>query len=642
MSSNWRVAAGEESEEAGAEHGRAFKVLESFYPRPTYIPSNPFEPPNVKQEDYDDSLTPIIPIIGVEEMDIVSETPSLEPLVDESENKTSLDENQTTGSGAETISAGDVRISAGDVELAAAAAAIFFSVLVKSTEQGNIIDPDLLVKFLFDPQTIEKFMKSKTPSPESKQASPQNPQSSPPLSQPETQQTTLSLPMSSPELPPTESKQIALPTPLLGPEVLLSESKQMCPPNLPSNSEEKSSVPVSEEKSSPAPTSSPNLSCSDSKKVQQPTSPASPRIVLPESQHIHPSTPLSSPEASQSVTKNIHPSIAVSVPKQLPTESKPETPIPLSSPELSLPQPMQTSPPNPVSSYELSFEPKRITPPVRPSQKILPPTPANAIFSAQNQMQPPFRAPQARPVVAPLPGLDGVKAQSSALPIRFAGPPLATSCTLPYRPSFTYNVGALQNPIPVPIMAAGRARPPSGLLYAPIPTPCAMPDRPTFPPRLSILPRPALVPTMWASTAHPGSALLCPRMPPSSSMPARPSFTYQVSAPPSPAPVPIKEAVRPQPVKDPNFYKNLVRQHGGEQPEDSVHIAPNAVNQNQLQNLTMDQKLGPKEEKKVCMFFNTAKGCQHGFNCSYLHAMSSQQVSDNPAGEQSAKRTKFA
>ncbi|XP_018718817.2 zinc finger CCCH domain-containing protein 45 isoform X2 [Eucalyptus grandis] len=197
VSSNWRVAAGEESEEAGAEHGRAFKVLESFYPRPTYIPSNPFEPPNVKQEDYDDSLTPIIPIIGVEEMDI-----------DESENKTSLDENQTTGSGAETISAGDVRISAGDVELAAAAAAIFFSVLVKSTEQGNIIDLDLLVKFLFDPQTIGKFMKSKTPSPESKQASPQNSQSSPPLSQPETQQTTLSLPMSSPELPPTESKQI--------------------------------------------------------------------------------------------------------------------------------------------------------------------------------------------------------------------------------------------------------------------------------------------------------------------------------------------------------------------------------------------------------------------------------------------------
>ncbi|KAF8012601.1 hypothetical protein BT93_I0688 [Corymbia citriodora subsp. variegata] len=610
-----------------------------------YIPSNPFEPAYVKLEEYDDNLTPVIPIVGIEEMETVSETPSLEALADKSEDKTSLEENRTESSGVDTICIGDVKIPVEDAELAAAASVMFFTILVKSSAQGHKIDTDLLVKFLHDPQMIWNFLKSKSPSPEPKQASPQVSRSSPPLSPSESKQTTPSLNMSSPELP-------------------LVESKQTCSPNLPSNSQPsvamsrplyppfplaspKRYVPALEEKSSPAAPSNP-----DSKKVQPSTPPASPEIVLPESQHIHPPIPPSIPEASQSVTKQICPSVPVSIPKQSPPESKQETPIPLSRPELSLPQLKQTSPPNPVSSNELpSCEPKRITPPIRPPEKFpaAPPAPANAIFGAQNQMQPPFRAPQAWPALAPLPGFDRVKAQSYTLPIRFAGPPFPTSCTVPDRPSFTYQASALPSrPIPVPTMAAERARPPGVLPRAPIPTPCTMPARPTFPPLAKIPTGPTLIPTMWASTAHPGSALPSPRVPPSSTTPTRPSFTYQVSSLPSPPLVPIMEAGKPQPVKDANYYKNLVRQHGGEKPENSVHIAPNAVNQNQPQNLTMDQKLGPKEattlknEKKVaCMFFNSAKGCRNGSNCSYLHEMPPQQGSDNPVGEQSAKRTKF-
>ncbi|XP_030469198.1 zinc finger CCCH domain-containing protein 45-like isoform X2 [Syzygium oleosum] len=651
VSSNWLVAAGEESKDAGAEVSRELRVLEAFYPRSMYIPSSPFVSPAVARENYDDTLTPIIPIIGIEEMD-----------TSQGENTTSIEGKQTKSSGVETITVGDVQISVGDAELAAAAAVMFFTVLVKNCEQGNMVDTDVLVKFLHDPQMIGKFLKNKTPSPESKQASPQISQSSPPLSLPESKQTTLSLPMSSTELPPTESKLIGQPT-LLRPEVLPSESKQMRPPNLLSSSgpsvtksklfhppiplsSPKRFVPVSEEKSPSAPPSSPNLLRADSKKIQPLTPPASPKIVLPESQHIRPPIPLSSPEASQSVTKQIRPSIPVSIPKHLLTESQQETPIPLSSPELSLPQPKQTSLPIPVSSHELlSSEPKRINPPIRPSLKLLPPTPANAIFSAQNQTQLPFRAPQARPVV-PFPGLDGVKAQSSTLPIRFAGPPIATSCTVPDRPTFTYKASAVPSPIPVPIMAGERARPLSVLPNALIPTSCTMPDRPTFTPKVSILPGPTLVPTMWA-TAHPGHALLPLPIPPSSTTPACPPFNYKVSALPSPTLVPTMEAVRPHPVKDADYYKNLVRKHGGEQPENSVHITPIGVNQNQLQNLKMDQNLGPKEvatlknEKKVCMFFNTVKGCRNGSNCSYLHEMPSQQGSNDPAGEQSAKRAKF-
>ncbi|KAI3428955.1 uncharacterized protein J3R85_008982 [Psidium guajava] len=375
------------------------------------------------------------------------------------------------------------------------------------------------------------------------------------------------------------------------------------------------------------------------------TPPASPKVVLPETQHILPPIPSSSPEASQPVTKQICPSIPVSIPKRLLTESKQETPVVLSSPELSLPQPMQTCTPSSVSSYELlSVEPKQMTPSIGPSLKFLPPTPVNAIFSVQNQMQPPFRAPQAQPVVVPLPGFAGVNAQSST-PIRFARPPLATSCAVPHRPTFTYKASGLPTPVPVPIMAAERAHPPGVLPNAPIPTSCTMPVRPIFTHKVSILPGPNPVPTMWAPTARPGNASLSLPIPPSSTT-AWPPFTYKVSALPSPASVPTVEAVRPHPVKDANYYKDLVRKHGGEMPENSMHIAPNGVNQNQLQNLKMDQNLGPNEvmtlknEKTICMFF-TAKGCRNGSNCSYLHEMPSQQGSDNAVGEQSAKRMKF-
>ncbi|XP_048128089.1 zinc finger CCCH domain-containing protein 68-like isoform X2 [Rhodamnia argentea] len=648
--SNWLVATGEESEEARAEDGRALRVLEEFYPQSIYIPTNPFVSSDVAREDYDDTLTPIIPIIGVEDTDTSKQ-----------ENKTSIEEKQMKSSGVETISVGDVELSVEDAELAAAAAVMFFTVLVKNSEQGNKVDTDLLVKFLNDPQLFGKFLKNETQSPESKQAIPQISQSSTPLSLPESKQTTLSLPMSSPELPPAESKLIG------SPEVLPSELKQMCAPNLLSNSEPsvtksrlchppitlaspKHVIPVSEEKSSLAPPSSPNMSLLHSKKNQPLTSPASPKVVLPVSQHILPPIPPSSPEASQPVTKQICPSIPISIPKQLLTESKQETPIPLSSPELSLPQPKQTCPPSSVSSCELLlFEPKRITPPIGPSLKFLPPTPANAIFSVPNQMQPPFRAPQAWPVVVPLPGLGGVNAQSSTPPIQFAGPPLATSWAVPHRPTFTYKASRLPTPVPVPIMAAGRAHPMDVLPTALIPTSCTMPVRPTFAHEVSILPGPTPNPTMWAPTAptaHPGSALLSPPIPPSSTT-ARPPFTYKVSTLPSPASVPTTEAVRPHNVKDANYYKDLVRKHGGEKPENLVHIAPNGVNQNQLQNLKMDQNLGPNEamtlknEKMICMFFNTAKGCRNGSNCSYLHEMPPQQGSDDPAGEQSAKRMKF-
>ncbi|KAG5241113.1 zinc finger CCCH domain-containing protein [Salix suchowensis] len=58
---DWRVTVGEESQESQAQKLREMRVLEAVYPRPSSVP------PNIEEEIYDDSLTPIIPLIPVEE-----------------------------------------------------------------------------------------------------------------------------------------------------------------------------------------------------------------------------------------------------------------------------------------------------------------------------------------------------------------------------------------------------------------------------------------------------------------------------------------------------------------------------------------------------------------------------------------------
>lgn len=97
-------------------------------------------------------------------------------------------------------------------------------------------------------------------------------------------------------------------------------------------------------------------------------------------------------------------------------------------------------------------------------------------------------------------------------------------------------------------------------------------------------------------------------------------------------------------VKDMNYYKNLIREHGIEQKEslDSVSCI-NGNNHNHMRDLTMSLNFNPVELKakksKPCMFFKSAKGCRNGVNCEYLHDTSLHWRTGSKLEAQSAKRT---
>ncbi|KAF9611461.1 hypothetical protein IFM89_032431 [Coptis chinensis] len=103
-------------------------------------------------------------------------------------------------------------------------------------------------------------------------------------------------------------------------------------------------------------------------------------------------------------------------------------------------------------------------------------------------------------------------------------------------------------------------------------------------------------------------------------------------------------AVKPPPVKDMNYYKSLIQQHGGEKPE-AHDRTPQFVNHHHMGTKTeplQSSKLRePKtKNKKHCLYFNSSRGCKNGANCAFQHDMSVQQRIGSVQEAQSAKRMK--
>ncbi|XWS45528.1 hypothetical protein CRYUN_Cryun15aG0144300 [Craigia yunnanensis] len=106
-------------------------------------------------------------------------------------------------------------------------------------------------------------------------------------------------------------------------------------------------------------------------------------------------------------------------------------------------------------------------------------------------------------------------------------------------------------------------------------------------------------------------------------------------------------AMEVNPVKDTNYIKNLIREHGREKQEaKGLNISQTASHFNHIQNLKLVQNLKPVALKtkfgKACMFFNSSKGCRQGFNCPYLHDKSLQCQTGRMLEAPSAKRMKFS
>ncbi|KAL1316522.1 hypothetical protein HN51_068707 [Arachis hypogaea] len=171
---DWRVAAGEESKEKMDQKLREMKVLEAVYPRISAIPPSPSVSHDVDKEGYDDNHTPLIPIIPIEEEDSMDINPEVSDAKLADTPTKLLSQNlqqyiaaatpinsQCNTSAAVPLSAGGnsmLAISPGSEPDLAAASALVAAAILKSNEQGNPIDMDLLVKIFNDPIMIEKLV----------------------------------------------------------------------------------------------------------------------------------------------------------------------------------------------------------------------------------------------------------------------------------------------------------------------------------------------------------------------------------------------------------------------------------------------------------------------------------------------------
>lgn len=89
------------------------------------------------------------------------------------------------------------------------------------------------------------------------------------------------------------------------------------------------------------------------------------------------------------------------------------------------------------------------------------------------------------------------------------------------------------------------------------------------------------------------------------------------------------------PRKDINYYKSLIQQHGGENPEPTNS---NVINSNNNSQKTRDTK---SKSTKPCIYFNSSRGCRNGASCVFQHDSSSQQRVSSLPDTQSAKRMKM-
>ncbi|CAN1824377.1 Zinc finger CCCH domain-containing protein 6 [Linum perenne] len=157
----WLVVSGEESQDVEPQNQREMRVLEAVYPRPSAIPTNPTFSGEAKDSQYNDHQVPVIPITPIEDEDS-SDVPN------DSVGSMSAQPQLSVpglphqfGSILEKMAGGLVH----DVEPDVLGAAV--SIISGSTEQGSLIDHDLLIKILSNPKLIEKLVKDSP-----KQASP--------------------------------------------------------------------------------------------------------------------------------------------------------------------------------------------------------------------------------------------------------------------------------------------------------------------------------------------------------------------------------------------------------------------------------------------------------------------------------------
>ncbi|KAJ7944183.1 zinc finger CCCH domain-containing protein 6-like [Quillaja saponaria] len=172
LSCNWHVASGEQSDEPKSQKLREISVLEAVYPRVSAIPPSPSVSLDVEHEQYDDSLTPLVPIIPIEEEEYADMKPNQVATADIpvtlqsqafpqdiSARPTPITSKSNPPPSLTPLASGESLLGqspglGADVVAATAAA---LATVMKRNEKGSMIDTDLLIKILSDPKMVENL-----------------------------------------------------------------------------------------------------------------------------------------------------------------------------------------------------------------------------------------------------------------------------------------------------------------------------------------------------------------------------------------------------------------------------------------------------------------------------------------------------
>lgn len=158
----WRVAAGEESNDMEVQKQREMRVLEAIYPRESSIPPNPSM---VAGEEtlHNDQNTPVIPITSVEEEEVAD--PSFGTAIPTNAVSSTAQvlqsgvpvSNRSAGNNLPVhgISSPGVAPSMEPDAVAQVQAAL--TAFMADNGQGNLIDRELLIKILSDPKIVGQF-----------------------------------------------------------------------------------------------------------------------------------------------------------------------------------------------------------------------------------------------------------------------------------------------------------------------------------------------------------------------------------------------------------------------------------------------------------------------------------------------------
>lgn len=161
---HWLIVGGEESQELDIQKQREMRVLEAIYPRPSAIPANPVLV-GAKESFHSDQHTLVIPVTPIEDED-ASDASSHAPITNDDEmNFPALPLATTTSSSQGTfptvapIHQMPASGNSGMEPHLAAVAQSAISAVMSNNDQGNLIDPELLVKILNNPQLVEQLVR---------------------------------------------------------------------------------------------------------------------------------------------------------------------------------------------------------------------------------------------------------------------------------------------------------------------------------------------------------------------------------------------------------------------------------------------------------------------------------------------------